>query len=69
MTIEEVISQLRYLGKIHTRNVQELSVKVESLEHLSNQHDILLMSLLSGMSPKDVFKRLSGSIDEKPEST
>ncbi len=39
-------TQLRLLGKMCFERDQELLEKVESLEHLSNQHDILLIGLL-----------------------
>ncbi len=43
-------------GKMCFEIALELLERVASLEHLSNQHDILLISLLNGTNQNDVLK-------------
>ncbi len=54
------IKWLRLHGRTYSKLGQELLVRVESLEHLSNQHDILLNAVLD-MLEKDMAE----SIDTK----
>jgi len=60
---------LKILGKMYTELNQALWARLELLEHLSNQHDILLQGLMNGISQSDVYKHLGGSINDKPENT
>jgi len=43
----ELRHQLKLLGRMSTELNLELLERVESLEHLSNQHDILLIGLMN----------------------
>ncbi len=43
--MNETQALLKHLGKMFFETVPELSERVASLEHLSNQHDILLNTL------------------------
>ncbi len=52
-------------GKTYLEHVLELSARVESLEHLSNQQDILLMSLLSGTNQSAELKHSIKNIIER----
>ncbi len=45
MNLQVEIVQLKCLGKMYSETVQELLARVESLEHLNNQHHILLTTL------------------------
>jgi len=56
---------IKHLGRMFIKQNLDLVERLTSLEHLSNQHDILLIGLLSGTNPKDVFKLFSGKLDEK----
>ncbi len=42
--------RLKLHGKMFLEFVQELLERVESLEHLSNQHDILLIGVMRDIS-------------------
>ncbi len=55
-------------GKMYTGLVQQLLERLESLEHLSNQHDILLTGLMTSIIMKQSSKP-DTSIGTVKEST
>ncbi len=46
----DLVAQLKLLGKMFSDSVLDISERLESLEHLSNQHDILLTGVMNAMS-------------------
>ncbi len=60
----ERVVQLKRLGKMYSEIVPELLERVESLEHLSNQHDILVNTLGDIMEELKKQERLNGNSDE-----
>ncbi len=58
---------LKHHGRMYLEIDHELWARLESLEQLSNQHDILLMSLLSGTSLDEESRLLVKNIIDRLE--
>jgi len=59
------LESLKVLIRMFIERNQGLWERLESLEHLTNQHDILIIGLLNGISQSDVYKHLDGKLKEK----
>jgi len=64
MTNEELAALLSILGKTCTKRNQDLLERLTSLEHWSNQQDILLQGLMIGTSLRDEFEHLLKRLTE-----